>query len=161
MEYTVEIAIQAKRPLTIAALERVSEMGGVATGNPGERRLETTMTVTAANIPAAIATAVERVTERVSGTVIAAEAMTTEEADRRIEAERQFVGVTEVAKMLGLTKQRISALLSQRADFPAPLARLASGPIWRPRAIELFAAGWTRKGGRPRKNPDNQRGESS
>lgn len=160
MEYTIEIAIQTKRPLTVTALERISEIGGVATGNPGERRLETTMTVTAPDIPRAVAIAIERVTERVAGMVIAVEAMTTEEADQRMEARRELVGLTEAAKILGISKQQAFAL-SQRKGFPPPLARLESGPVWDPEAIKGFAATWVRKPGRPKKASETIDGVNS
>jgi hypothetical protein len=153
VEYTIEIALQAKRPLTVTALERISAMGGVATGNPGERRLETTMTVAAADIPTAIAMAIQQVTERVAGTVIAIEAMTTTEADRRMEVGRELVGLKGAAQLLGISKQQAFAL-SQRKGFPPPFARLESGPIWHPNAIKQFAATWERKPGRPKKSPE-------
>lgn len=38
-------------------------------------------------------------------------------------------GVTEVAELLGVSRQRV-AKLRERADFPGPLGELAQGPIW-------------------------------
>lgn len=152
MEYTVEITLRARRPLTEDALFALAEIGGVAVGRPGERHLETTFTVDAANAPEAAYESIPMVTGRVPGIVLAVEVLTTEEADRRLAEQPQLVGVTEIARMLGLTKQRVSTL-SRREDFPTPLATLASGPIWRAGDLSTFAAGWRRKPGRPRKVP--------
>ncbi len=41
----------------------------------------------------------------------------------------QMGGVTEVAELLGVSKQRV-AKLRERADFPTPLGELAQGPVW-------------------------------
>ncbi|WP_261556251.1 serine/threonine-protein kinase [Frankia tisae] len=38
-------------------------------------------------------------------------------------------GVTEVAEILGVSRQRV-AKLRDRADFPDPIAEIAQGPIW-------------------------------
>lgn len=149
MQYTVEVTLRARAPLTEEDLFSIAEMGGVAVGRPGERHLETAMTIQAARPEEAARIASQRVTERIAGTVVALEAMTVEEADRRNETQSVLVGVSEIAKMLGLTRQRVSAL-SKRADFPSPLATLASGPVWRAGDLTTFAAGWRRSPGRPR-----------
>lgn len=83
MDYTVEVAIRTTHALTIRTLESVASIGGVAAGNPGGRRVETTLTVTASDIPCAVAKGIQSVKRCVAGTVIAAEGMTTAEADRR------------------------------------------------------------------------------
>lgn len=150
MKYTVNITLHTKRALTEKALIDLAEIGGVAEGRPGERRVETTLTVEAPNVRQAADRAIERVTERVAGTVVAFFVMTIEEADRRLADRDRIVGVTEVAEMLGVSKQRIS-MLSQREDFPRPLEQLASGPVWRARDLSTFSAGWRRKPGRPPK----------
>lgn len=61
-----------------------------------------------------------------------------------------LVGVAEVAKLLGVTKQRASDLV--HADhFPPPVATLAAGPIWRRSQLARFANSWPRRPGRPRR----------
>ena len=60
------------------------------------------------------------------------------------------VGVAEVAKMLGVSKQRVSELARSKR-FPAPLYELAAGPIWVKPTVEAFVEKWDRKPGRPRK----------
>ena len=47
MEYFVDIKLRSRRPLTKRMLLAIAEIGGVATGKIGGRRLETTLTVTA------------------------------------------------------------------------------------------------------------------
>jgi hypothetical protein len=59
-----------------------------------------------------------------------------------------LVGIAELAELVGVTRQRASAL-ARRPGFPEPLAELASGPVWDLRMVERFVRGWSRKPGRP------------
>lgn len=63
-----------------------------------------------------------------------------------------IVGVTELAEMLGVSKQRASEL-ARSSSFPAPFTELASGPVWIEANVRHFCETWERKPGRPRK-PD-------
>jgi hypothetical protein len=84
--------------------------------------------------------------------LVGIEMHTDEELDRLI-SEPMYpavVGVAEVAKMLRVSKQRVSELARSRR-FPSPTFDLAAGPIWRKDTIEAFAEKWERKPGRPRK----------
>jgi hypothetical protein len=47
MEYFVDVKLRSRRLLTRRLLLAIAEIGGVATGKIGGRRLETTLTVTA------------------------------------------------------------------------------------------------------------------
>jgi hypothetical protein len=58
------------------------------------------------------------------------------------------VGVAEAAKLLGVSKQRLLQL-TERDDFPAPMVRLAAGPVWLAASIRAFDKRWSRKPGRP------------
>lgn len=49
-----------------------------------------------------------------------------------------LVGVAEVADMLGVTRTRVSQLASV-PGFPAPVARLAAGPVWDRKDVEAWA----------------------
>lgn len=60
-----------------------------------------------------------------------------------------YVGVTEIARLLGVSKQRV-AELRRRRDFPAPIAELAAGPMWTRASLNRFVQAWPRKPGRPR-----------
>jgi hypothetical protein len=61
-----------------------------------------------------------------------------------------LVGVAEVAELLGVSKQRASDL-AHSEGFPAPVATLRAGPIWRRSQLARFAGGWERRPGRPRR----------
>lgn len=61
----------------------------------------------------------------------------------------RYVGVTEVAELLGVSRQRASELRTRRG-FPAPIAELASGPVWTASSLGRFLETWERRPGRPR-----------
>lgn len=50
------------------------------------------------------------------------------------------MGAFEVAKQAGVTPQAVSNWVVRRPDFPAPLAQLASGPVWDASAIRSWLA---------------------
>lgn len=62
----------------------------------------------------------------------------------------ELAGVTELAKLFGVSKQRMSELRT-RQDFPAPLAELAAGPVWKVANLRRFLDSWERKPGRPKR----------
>jgi len=62
--------------------------------------------------------------------------------------ESDLAGVTEVGDILGVSRQR-AAQLAETQGFPAPVADLASGRIWRVQDVRLWAE-TRRRGGRPR-----------
>lgn len=62
----------------------------------------------------------------------------------------EYVGLAEVAEILGVSKQRVSEL-RRRKDFPHPIAEIAAGPVWDRTWLNRFIEGWERKPGRPRK----------
>jgi predicted DNA-binding transcriptional regulator AlpA len=47
----------------------------------------------------------------------------------------RLMGVYEVAQLAGVSPQAVSNWIARRADFPAPMASLASGPVWNERHI--------------------------
>ena len=49
----------------------------------------------------------------------------------------ELAGLQEVAEILGVPK-RTAARYVRRADFPPPLDRLASGPVWRRVDVEQW-----------------------
>lgn len=59
-----------------------------------------------------------------------------------------LAGAHEAARILGVSKQRVHQL-QERADFPAPVVRLAATPVWLVSDIEHFAAGRVTRPGRP------------
>jgi predicted DNA-binding transcriptional regulator AlpA len=54
------------------------------------------------------------------------------------------VGVTEVRELLGVSRQRVHQIIRDHADFPEPVAELASGRIWLRSDVER----WARREGR-------------
>jgi prophage regulatory protein len=49
-----------------------------------------------------------------------------------------LVGLTEIAEMLGISRQRADQLVRQ-AGFPAPDAVITAGRIWRTEDVEAWA----------------------
>jgi predicted DNA-binding transcriptional regulator AlpA len=55
-----------------------------------------------------------------------------------------LVGVAEIAEMLGVSRQRVDAIIRTHEDFPMPEAELSAGRIWKRRDVE----DWARRTGR-------------
>lgn len=53
------------------------------------------------------------------------------------------MGITEIAELLGVTRQRAHQLAGSHG-FPEPIARLAQGPVWEAAKVET----WARETGR-------------
>lgn len=83
--------------------------------------------------------------------ILAVEAQTEAEHERKADAPTlpELVGASEVAGMLGVSRQRVYRL-REHSSFPAPLVEVAMGPLWDARAVQAFAAEWDRRPGRPR-----------
>lgn len=76
--------------------------------------------------------------------------MTDAYLDRWITQEpERYAGVSEVAELLGVSRQRVAQLRTKRG-FPAPVAELRSGPVWDVSSFGLFLEEWERRPGRPR-----------
>ena len=152
MEWTVHIETETNDPLFDDTLWALADLGGAATAEPGDHRLGVTLTQTATEPDQALAQALARLRAIIPPAVVAAEVITTAEADRRL-AEPAFpelVGVSEIARLFGITRQRASALPDTAPAFPAPVATLASGPVWRRQDLTRFETTWPRRSGRPR-----------
>ncbi|WP_143661329.1 hypothetical protein [Streptomyces pseudogriseolus] len=83
-------------------------------------------------------------------TVVGVELLTEKELDRR-NAEPivpELAGISEIAEMLGVGRQR-AAQLAQRSDFPPAVAQLKSGPVFLADQVRGFEARWDRHSGRP------------
>jgi predicted DNA-binding transcriptional regulator AlpA len=50
-----------------------------------------------------------------------------------------LVGATEVAELLGCTRQWVNQLAREDPTFPAPEAELSAGRIWKREAVEAWA----------------------
>lgn len=156
--------IDVESPEGIAALERWAEAlsdlqevqgpssgwGGQLAPGPGA-----TLSVEASGPDVAARLAIEAVrkaarsTEISLGRVVRLDVMTEDYQDRWLDQpDEKLVGVSEIAAMLGVSKQRVSELRSSD-DFPQPVAELAAGPVWRRSTLERFILEWPRRPGRP------------
>jgi len=158
--WAVTLDVRAARPLDDDGAGDLAELlseyaAAVAVAGAA---LSVTLTVEAATARSALAEAEDVVAERLGRLRVrvagldAAEVLTTEEQDRRL-AEPvlpRLAGVTEVAELLGVTRQRASAL-TMHPEAPTPVARLASGPVYVWNSWQRFAETWPRRAGRPRR----------
>lgn len=83
--------------------------------------------------------------------VVGARVQSVEELERELEAPAlpALAGISEVAEILGVSRQRASEL-SGSTGFPRPVTHLAAGPVWLRSAIVSFGESWDRRPGRPR-----------
>lgn len=51
----------------------------------------------------------------------------------------ELVGLTEIAELLGISRQRVHKLSQEASGFPEPFARLSAGLIWLRADIEEWA----------------------
>jgi hypothetical protein len=133
----------------------VSSMGGIAGG------VGATFGVKVPEGSAAMAEAVrlgvdafERACRQVGithGGIARVDVMTDPYLDRWLTREpERYAGVTEVAALLGVSRQRVAELRGKRG-FPAPIAEISAGPIWAVSSLNRFLETWERRPGRPRK----------
>jgi hypothetical protein len=85
----------------------------------------------------------------VHGGVARVDVMAERYADLELDQPSEtYLGVSELAAEIGVSRQRVSELRT-RADFPAPVAELAAGPVWAASSLRRFLDTWERKPGRP------------
>ena len=146
--------IEALRALGVRGA--VSGMGGLAGGVGATFGVEI-----ASDEPEAMAVAVrlgvdafERACAQVGIThagIARVDVMTDPYLDRWLTREpERYAGVTEVAALLGVSRQRVAELRG-REDFPTPVAELAAGPVWTESSLRRFIEAWPRRPGRPRR----------
>jgi predicted DNA-binding transcriptional regulator AlpA len=51
-----------------------------------------------------------------------------------------LVGVSEIATILGVSRQRVHQLIEEAADFPMPEAELSAGKVWSRAAVDAWRA---------------------
>jgi predicted DNA-binding transcriptional regulator AlpA len=71
---------------------------------------------------------------------------------RSLAVELKLAGLAEVAEVLEVSK-RTAVRYTARADFPEPVARLRSGPVWLEDDVRRWAEGEPVPRGRPPKYP--------
>ena len=67
----------------------------------------------------------------------------------------RLVDIPEIARMLGVTRQRASRIIQTYDDFPPPLAELSIGRVWFSGDVEEWAQSHPR---RPGRRPSRSRG---
>jgi hypothetical protein len=89
------------------------------------------------------------------------EVQTVEELENQLAESNalELLGVTELARTLGVTRTRASQL-TRHGTFPAPAAMLASGPVWYRRSVARFLAKWDRSPGRRKGSRQSVGGEN-
>ena len=87
----------------------------------------------------------------VQGETIEMRVVTEEQREAEAQAPTMppLVSASGAAGILGVKRQRVHQLAQTHPKFPAPLVKLATGPVWDERAIEWFKSVWERKPGRP------------
>lgn len=77
------------------------------------------------------------------------EAQTVEDLEKQLAESNapELLGVTELARALGVTRTRASQF-TRHGTFPPPAAILAAGPVWYRRTVARFLANWDRRPGR-------------
>lgn len=128
-----------------------------ATDNPRATRYRLTTSIEDTSLRQAIATALRRVEDTTGQKATGVEAITHEEAVRRLEAPHfpELVGNSEIAEILGVSRQR-AAQLTEQKGFPGAVVTTKNGALRVRSAVEDWAANWKRQAGRPRKDASNE-----
>jgi hypothetical protein len=85
------------------------------------------------------------------GGIARVDTMTDPYLDRSLTREpERYAGVSEVAALLGVSRQRVAELRA-KPGFPAPIAEISAGPVWKVSSLNRFLQEWDRRPGRPRK----------
>ena len=138
----------------IDLLEQLTNWAGVTSGSYDGSRYGATFSIDADDLDStsifdALAEAQRVFTETAqraglpSLPIVRAEAMTYEEqeAELRRPLIPELVGVSEIAEILSVSRQRAHQL-TKRNDFPDPIAKLSSGPIWTRPSLNRFVDEW-------------------
>jgi len=159
-DWYVEIAARSGRTLSPAETEQAEDLVGVLAAHGaavaiGGKDVRISLTVTAPRSEAGHAKAVRLVEKALAEAGLShlriAAALVRSEGEMDEDLARptlpKLMGVAEVARRLGVSRQRVSEL-ARRKGFPAPVAKLAAGPVWLESSVARFASEWTRKPGR-------------
>lgn len=136
-----------------ALVDAVPEHDGVPTLGPG--RYDVRLSVEGEDVLAVGVRARELVWKAVANAglpewpVVRLDVMTHEDLDLELSRPTlpALAGVTEVADLLGVSRQRLAELRA-RSDFPSPFMELAATPVWLVDAIDSWVEGWDRRPGR-------------
>lgn len=139
-------------------LDSMADYGAAASTSRDASRYSITFSFAAVDQSSAFHTGLElvhRYAEKVGlpdEPVVRIELATLAEHDAELAAPAfpALVGVSEIAKILGVSRQRAGAI-ARGSGFPRPVEELAAGPVWRRSDLGHFLRDWARRPGRPRK----------
>lgn len=111
-----------------------------------------TITLEASTLRQAIAAALQAVESTAGAKALAIEILPTHEFDRRVDQPLipPLVGNAEIARMLGVSRQRAGQLVDVEG-FPPAAVTTHAGPLRVKSQVEAWARTWERKSGRPAK----------
>jgi hypothetical protein len=158
IQWSVRVEVRGPEPLTTDAesletfRQRLADHGAAVIGGPGSDTYGAQLALGAHTPEHAVVRGVELVREAAASAglpawpVVDVQATDPDERPRRLAAPDlpELVGTGEVARILGVSRQRAQAVAS-RDDFPEPLARLASGPVWTRPSLDAFVGSWKRR----------------
>jgi prophage regulatory protein len=115
--------------------------GPVTSGPDEEGRVGATVAVDASDVLEAVRVAVGAVIEALAriGVAGGVDLLEAEPEDREASWRPELLGASDVARLLGVSRQRVYQLLEEREDFPRPAAELARGALWRRHEVEAWA----------------------
>jgi hypothetical protein len=162
-EWSVHVEARGAEPLgaddqTIEAFaEQLADYSAAVGGAPGFETYSAQLSLEAPTPDAAVALAVDAFCRAAAGAglpdwpVVEVDVIDADELDRQLAIPNfpELLGISEIADILDVSRQRAHALAGQGKDFPEPVARLASGPVWTRPSINRFVEEWQRKPGRP------------
>ncbi|MDM4721430.1 hypothetical protein QTQ03_18160 [Micromonospora sp. WMMA1363] len=142
----------------LAEITRTLPGFGIIIDNGADRvRLEMTIEAPTTRQAADTATRAARTahSQAIGGApdITALRVITAEDHEREISRPHpmDLVGNAEIARILGVSRQRVEQLAREHDAFPDPVARLAAGPVYTRGSVDAFTNGWQRKPGRPPK----------
>lgn len=83
------------------------------------------------------------------GSIVRLEVMTVDELDRDLARPQvpPLISPTEAAEIVGVTRQRVSQFARTHPDWPMPVLRTASGPLYHEAAVRRFSETYDRTPG--------------
>ncbi len=125
-----------------------------AVSSGGPSTLAVQMTVTADSLPSAFAKGIKAFEQAVRNAgapktfeIVDVETETDKHFEARVdEPDPELIGIAELANLVNVSRSRASAMAARR-DFPAPYARLASGPVWIKANLSRWFEEWQRRPG--------------
>ena len=132
-------------------LEALKEYSPAVSGRGG--RVGITMSIDASNARQAFDRAHSALRQALGRrfNVVDVRVQTLKQLGRELEAPAipALAGISEIAEILGVSRQRASELAGSDA-FPKPVANLAAGPVWLGSTVLSFNQQWERRPGRPK-----------